>query len=172
MFFLTSLACYENETRLFNQTISYTSDGLLRVSGIPQVCSGGGWITVCNDGTNDRELPTAICQQDLGLRCKHIQVFYISFFAFVMLLAHSHTFPFTSLEFLFLLHCFVDGRLLSSEEARTHGPNSRGALYINNIVCSEVIENYNEDCNYNLTDCDGKIYAIECFDHKGEHIEA
>ena len=63
-------ACYENETRLFNQRITYTEYGLLRVSGVPQVCAGGGWNTLCNDDTNDPDLPSAICQQDLGLRCK------------------------------------------------------------------------------------------------------
>ena len=40
----------------------YTDDGLLRVTGTPQTCYNGGWVTICNDDSNNDNLPDLVCQ--------------------------------------------------------------------------------------------------------------
>ena len=68
---------------------------------------------------------------------------------------------------------YIDGRLLSREEAQQYGPNPRGTLYFNNYVCPDVIEDYVEDCDANLTSCaneEDQIYAIECFQNESKYF--
>ena len=55
--------CEEDTYRLYNSMTTYTPNGLLRVTGIPQGCSDGGWISLCNDGTIDLNAPLLLCNE-------------------------------------------------------------------------------------------------------------
>lgn len=57
-----NIGCNEGSTRLYNNMTTITSNGLLRVSGIPQLCKDGGWSSVCTVGSIDSQLPSIICQ--------------------------------------------------------------------------------------------------------------
>ena len=50
---------------------TYTSDGLLRVTGIPQSCENGGYTSICTSGTVDPDIPDLICQE-LGYESQYI----------------------------------------------------------------------------------------------------
>ena len=54
--------CGDGDHRLFNERSYFTEDGLLRVTGTPQTCVDGGWITICNDGSNNVNIPNQVCQ--------------------------------------------------------------------------------------------------------------
>ena len=56
-------ACVDNTFRLYNSMTTYTSDGLLRVTGIPQKCENGGYTSICTSGTVDPDIPDLICQE-------------------------------------------------------------------------------------------------------------
>ena len=80
--------CGENSTQLYNQRLTLTPEGLFRVSGVPLSCSDGGWVGICNDGTNDPDLPEIICQQEFGYKCEPANVL----FQFVHCFKFFHTF--------------------------------------------------------------------------------
>ena len=62
-FFFAYLACVENSYRLYNNMTTFTSDRLLRATGIPQRCSSGGWTSACTIGSVDSDFPNLVCQE-------------------------------------------------------------------------------------------------------------
>ncbi len=42
---------------------TYTSDGLLRATGIPQICTNGGYTSVCTSGSVGANIPNLVCQE-------------------------------------------------------------------------------------------------------------
>ena len=62
------LECDENgeQFRLYNQQ---TSEDGVAVTGIPQVCAGGVWTSVCNLALSHLSLPLLLCR-DLGYEGK------------------------------------------------------------------------------------------------------
>ena len=77
--------CKDGDHRFYNERSYYTYDGLLRVTAIPQTCEDGGWVTICNDGTNNENLPNIICQE-AGYRgsIKRLNIVFFNHFLYCL----------------------------------------------------------------------------------------
>lgn len=123
---LHAVVCPENDTRLLNESISYTSDGLERLTGIPQVCSDD-----MVDGC--QSVLMALMIRPYLLLSVNRTMDTDASEHFIQYTVHNYS------------HVFIDSWLLPYHEALLYGLSLHGTIYINGVYCPEIIENYLED---------------------------
>ena len=119
---------------------------MLRVTAIPQTCEDGGWVTICNDGTNNENLPNIICQE-AGYRgsIKRLNIVFFNHF----------------------LYCLGGYEL--SPNRTMFGASGPGTFYVNNVTCNGSVDNCDYQNTFSAECLSGNYdYVVQCYNHESK----